>query len=110
MPGLSTEIRTRMAIYLGPQPDPPLPMAANNDQKFPFESSGTRSYCQTCKRECHGEGYRKKKNDLPRMTTQCQKCGETCCRNHLITLCGDCGGKANFPAPAAANPPRREVD
>ena len=108
MPGLSSEIKTKMSVYLGPPasaPDQP-----GNGPKFPYESTGKRSKCKICIRECHGAGYTGKKDDLSRMTTQCQKCEATCCKKHLIMMCGDCAEKADFPAPAAANPPRREID
>ena len=99
-----------MAIYLGPQTAPPPPAAADNGQKFPFQSTGGRSRCKTCIKECLGDGYKGKKDELPKMTTQCQRCEGTCCKKHLIMLCGTCAEKADFSAQAAAGPPRREVN
>ena len=61
------------------------------DSIFAGPSTGiTRKRCVYCLEENSGEGYKKKKQSLPKIYTLCQICNSTTCRSHLKQACEIC--------------------
>ena len=94
-----------MDAYLGHTEAAPVP----DDDKFPHPSTSTsKRKCKECVSDASGDGYKKKKDSLGSLKSQCQKCSNSCCKEHSILLCKGCAEKVVFREPEAP-PPRREV-
>ena len=96
-----------MDAYLGTTGADPVP-DGNNDEKFPHPSKGAKRMCKECVAGVSGPGYKKSKQKLGSLLTQCQRCSNACCKEHYVLLCKGCGDKVEF-ATAEVPPPRREV-
>ena len=52
-----------------------------------YPKSGEGGVCETCNNSIKGVGYTEGRKKAVRGTSQCQKCGEKCCRKHLVQVC-----------------------
>ena len=49
-----------------------------------------RRRCHQCVLEIHGEGYKQRKDTLPRVKLQWQRCGTPCRPKHAVQVCSSC--------------------
>ena len=71
-------------------------------EKFPHTADkGGR--CPLCLDSLFGEGYKKKKSNLSKVTRRCQNCNSAICEKHTFFACTACS--SNFVTRATDNNP-----
>ena len=106
--GLQKPVLQKMALYIDVEVPGASTSAHDADDPFPHDSKGPKRRCETCKESIAGPGAKKRKQNLPHLANQCQRCGKCACRTHTVMVCTQCATDIQFPqAPTA--PPSREV-
>ena len=105
MPFLLKTTRSKMALILGPEFSEP----GSNAQSLPISGSSTetssvsvvaatfpskrscRKRCRTCEESVqHGSGFKKSRDNVAKVCTQCQSCCKPICSKHFVLLCSSC--------------------
>ena len=80
--GLTHSVKRKIYMFTG---EPP-----KKRVNFQYERTGDRRRCRMCLEESYGEGHKMAKQHMPKMTSQCQSCGDPTCKNHVVYLCETC--------------------
>ena len=86
--GLNSEIQQKIKLVLGENVvEPSIDTAFLSI--FPPQSERKRR-CEICIKEISGPGMKKKKDQLPKLISQCQNCGKVVCQRHRFQFCNNC--------------------
>ena len=78
--GFTSEIQQKIKLVLGENVvEPSIDTALLSI--FPPQSERKRR-CEICIKEISGPGMKKKKDQLPKLISQCQNCGKVVCQRH----------------------------
>ena len=83
--GLSSMVQQKMCVILKGKITSRNPSA----ELFPAKNK-QRKKCILCINDSHGTGYKSIKANLPKHSTQCQKCSECVCSDHFMQICFNC--------------------
>ena len=78
--GLTRSIQLKMELVTGKK----IKTAVNE------EPPKKRQRCRECIATTHGEGHKKAKENLPKMTSRCIVCKNVFCKTHLLPVCRGC--------------------
>ena len=84
--GLQSVIQAKMILYTGET----VP-SRGNEAPHPRISS-TKGRCRSCLSDIQGDGYKAMNDNLPKLKTNCQRCGNKTCAQHSMLQCKNCLG------------------